>query len=48
MFKILGRITWQVLKIAAPPLARRLQHKLTGSHPDPPSRLDRVKRLGRR
>ncbi|MDO9407966.1 hypothetical protein [Patulibacter sp.] len=48
MFKILGRITWQVLKIIAPPLARKLQHKLTGNHPEKPSKLDRVKRLGRR
>jgi hypothetical protein len=46
VFKILGRITWTVLKLVAPPLARRFRHKLTGEHE--PSRMDRVKRLGRR
>jgi hypothetical protein len=48
VFKILGRVTWQILKIIAPPLARKLQHKLTGSHPDKPSKLDRVKKITRR
>lgn len=48
MFKILGRITWSILKIVAPPLARRFRHELTGSHGEKPSKLDRVKKLGRR
>lgn len=48
VFKILGRITWHVLKIVAPPLARKLKHKLVGGHEQRPSKLDRVKRLGRR
>jgi len=48
VFKILGRITWQILKIVAPPLARKLQHRLTGSRSQTPSKLDRVKKLGRR
>ncbi|WP_157260930.1 hypothetical protein [Patulibacter minatonensis] len=48
MYKILGRITWQILKLIAPPLARKFQHRLTGTAPQKPSRLDRVKNLGRR
>lgn len=48
MYKILGRITWQILKIVAPPLARKAQHRLTGTHPESPSKLDRVEKLGRR
>jgi hypothetical protein len=29
----LGRVTWFVLKVVAPPLARRTQHRLSGSQP---------------
>jgi hypothetical protein len=48
VFKILGRITWQILKIIAPPLARKLKHKLVGGHDEKPSKPDRVKKIGRR
>ena len=32
-FKMLGRVTWTILKVVAPPLARRAQKRLTGDHP---------------
>jgi hypothetical protein len=32
-FKMLGRVTWKILKVIAPPLARRAQKRLTGEHP---------------
>lgn len=31
MFKILGRITLLVLKVVAPPAARKLKHRLNGA-----------------
>ncbi|MTD43258.1 hypothetical protein GKE82_02780 [Conexibacter sp. W3-3-2] len=48
MYQLLGRITWKILKLVAPPLARKLQYRLTGEHPPRRSLLRRVTARGAR